>query len=128
MSNVNTENKNVNTSKEDVNTNEKITKEKWIQIRVKEETKQKIKEFVLNSDYKNISQFFLDSVLTKINGNVLTNEGNVNTIQKNVLTNRIDTNILKKLLKPFAEKGINVKLEKEEIKRVKELWEEISNE
>ncbi|MFW9971079.1 MAG: DUF1778 domain-containing protein [Candidatus Odinarchaeota archaeon] len=89
-----------------------MKKEKWIQLRISEGDKKKIKEKAENQN-KSISQFVLDSVLT-----------NVNTPVENVLTNGLDTQILKKLLKPFAENGISVDLEDAEIKRIQELWEE----
>ena len=38
-----------------------------------------------------------------------------------------DTETLKKLLKPFVEKGIKVDLEEKEIERIKQLWNEVKN-
>ena len=41
----------------------------------------------------------------------------------NGIINRLDTQILKRLIKPFTDYGIKVDLETNEINRIKELWE-----
>jgi hypothetical protein len=59
------------------------------------------------------------TLIWKIWGGKLHNQsGNVNTL---------DTQILKKLIRPFIKNGIRIVLAEEEINRIKELYEEIKN-
>lgn len=86
-------------------------KTEYIHIRLDSESKQ---EIVNNAEErkKTITDYILDSVITP---------------KEAVMTNRIDTKILKKLLKPFKKHAIKVNLSKEEISRIKELWSEVQN-
>lgn len=103
--------KNVNTEK----------KESQIHIRVNRHIKDYIKEFAKKSN-KSISELLLDPILRNVNTNVDTDSDNIS--QKNISR---DIQILKKMLKPFMERGITLDLEEEEIIRIKQLWEEIKN-
>lgn len=82
-------------------------KESQIHIRIDHQTKEHIKKLADKSN-KSISRLLLDPILAGVNTSV-------------------DTQILKKMLKPFIEKGITLELEEKEITRIKQLWEEIKN-
>lgn len=101
------------TNKESTHENDNVNTEKkkfQIHIRVDQQTKEYIKSLADKSG-KSISRLLLDPIL------------NVNTS----VDNSIDTQILKKMLKPFIEKGITLDLEEKEITRIKQLWEGIKN-
>lgn len=88
---------------------EKI-KDQWIQIRVNKNTKTLLNDKA-KQENKSLSQYILESVLTP-------KQGSVNTL---------DTQILKKMIKPFIERGITLDLDEGEIIRIKQLWEETKN-
>ncbi len=46
--------------------------------------------------------------------------------ESNEKTELVDTQILKKMIKPFVEKNIDLDLENDEIERIKVLWEEMN--
>ena len=95
-------------------------KESQIHIRVNQHTKDYIKQLAKKSN-KSISELLLDPILRNVNTYVDT----ADKISQKIIS--IDTLILKKMLKPFMEKGITLDLEEKEIMRIKQLWEVTKN-
>lgn len=93
---------------------QKEKKDAYIHLRVTEEMKREILQKAKEQD-KTMTSFILENVMTLKNK------------QENVITNNPDISILKKMIIPFAEKGVQVDLTENEIKRIQELWREIEN-
>jgi len=96
-------------------------KESQIHIRVNQHTKDYIKQLAKKSNIT-ISELLLGPILKNVNTHVDTDS---NPISQKTISK--DTRILKKMLKPFIEKGISLDLKEGEIKRIKQLWKEIKN-
>ena len=93
---------------------QKKKKDAYIHLRVTKAVKEEISKKAKDQE-KTITSYILEGVMTPINKS------------EDVITDTIDTTILSKMIKPFAEKGIQVNLNEDEIKRVQELWRDIQN-
>jgi len=93
---------------------QKEKKDAYIHLRVTKTVKEEISKKAKDQE-KSMTSYLLEGVMTP------------NNSSESVITNTIDTSILRKMIKPFAEKGIQVNLNEDEIERVQELWRDIQN-